>query len=79
MKKKTNIHIRYDSDADVLSMETSKTAPIEYAREMGNVVVHFTKRNQPVLLEVLEASTLLHKPGTRSFFRAARTVKDAVK
>lgn len=56
MKTKNTMLIRYDSDADVLSIEGSPSAPIDYAREMGNVVVHFGKGNEPVLIEVLEAS-----------------------
>jgi uncharacterized protein YuzE len=56
MKTKNTIQIRYDSDADVWSIESSPSAPIDYAREMGNVVVHFGKDNEPVLIEVLEAS-----------------------
>lgn len=45
---------KYDPDADVLSIEVSKK-PIDYAQEMGDLVVHFTKNNQPVLLEILHA------------------------
>ena len=33
--------------------------PIDFAREIGNVVVHFTKNNLPVLIEILEASKFL--------------------
>ncbi len=56
MKAKNTMLVRYDSDADVLSIEGSPTATIDHAREMGNVVVHFGKNNEPVLIEVLEAS-----------------------
>ncbi len=33
--------------------------PIDYAEEVGNIIVHFTKEGRPVLLEVLDASEFL--------------------
>ena len=60
MRAKNNkVKIRYDSDADVLSMEGSPNARIDHAKEMGNLVVHFGKNGEPVLIEVLEASSTL--------------------
>ena len=58
MKKKTSTKISYDSDADVLSMESAGRIAIDHAEEMGNLVVHFSKTNKPVLVEILEASSL---------------------
>ena len=58
MKKKLNTKISYDADADVLSMESSGRTTIDHAEEMGNLVVHFSKQNRPVLVEVLDASRL---------------------
>ena len=58
MKKKNNTKISYDSDADVLSMESGERSAIDHAEEMGNLVVHFSKKNRPVLVEILEASRL---------------------
>ncbi len=52
--------VSYEPEADVLSWQIS-AAPIEYASEMGNVIVHFSKKNVPVYIEVLEASKLLSK------------------
>ena len=46
--------LHYESDADVLSWEISKD-PIEYASEVGNFIVHFSKDHQPVFIEVLQA------------------------
>ena len=53
--------MRYDRGADVLTLETDRNAKIDYARELGNVVVHFTKNNVPVLVEILHASSLTQK------------------
>ncbi len=33
--------------------------PIDYASEMGNVVVHFSKNDEPVLFEILNAKVFL--------------------
>ena len=59
MKKKTNTKISYDADADVLSVESGGRTTIDHAEEMGNLVVHFSKQNRPILVEILEASKLL--------------------
>lgn len=48
--------ISYEPEADVLTVEVSRTAPIDFAKEVGNVVVHFTKQGIPVVVEVLDAS-----------------------
>ena len=58
MKKKNNTKISYDSDADILSLESVGKTVIDHAEEMGNSVVHFSKQNKPVLVEILDASTL---------------------
>jgi uncharacterized protein YuzE len=51
--KKTKIS--YEPEADVLTLELNKKS-IDHASEFDNIIVHFTKNDQPVLLEVLEAS-----------------------
>ncbi len=55
MSKNHHSIISYEPEADVVRIELTDT-PIDYAREMGNVVVHFSKDNIPVYLEILEAS-----------------------
>ena len=57
--KKEKTKIKYDPDADVLSMELSGGMKIDYATEAGNFVVHFSKKNIPVLVEVLQATQFL--------------------
>ncbi|TSC80049.1 MAG: hypothetical protein G01um101429_253 [Parcubacteria group bacterium Gr01-1014_29] len=59
--KKNDIKISYDADADVMSWETTQKGKIDYATEIGNFVVHFSKDNKPLLIEVLEASKILKK------------------
>ncbi len=58
MKNKNKTKISYEPEADVLMWEIIDK-PIDYAKEIGNVVVHFTKNNIPVLIEILEASKFL--------------------
>ena len=48
----------YEPEADVLRIEISKE-PIDYAKEMGNFVVHFSPQGLPVYLEILEAKKFL--------------------
>jgi hypothetical protein len=54
--KKSNTKISYDRDADVLSWEKTGRKKIEYASEVGDMIVHFATDNTPVLVEFLEAS-----------------------
>ena len=60
MKNKDKAKISYEPEADVLTWEITDK-PIDYAKEIGDVVVHFTKNNMPVLIEILEASKFLAK------------------
>jgi len=58
MRNKNRAKISYEPEADVLMWEITDK-PIDYAKEIGNVVVHFTKDGVPVLIEILEASKFL--------------------
>lgn len=57
---KNRTEINYEPEADVLTYEITNQ-PIDYAKEVGNIVVHFTKNDIPVLVEILEASQFLKK------------------
>ncbi len=60
MRNKQQPKIFYEPEADVLSYELS-SAPIDSVFEMGNVIVHITKRNTPVLVEILDAATFIRQ------------------
>ena len=47
--------VSYEPEADILRVEVSGK-PIDYAKEIGNFVVHFSKEGIPVYMEILEAS-----------------------
>ena len=59
--KKTMPKVSYDHDADVLTVAGAMKGRIDHARELDNFVVHFTKDDRPLLIEVLEASKVFGK------------------
>lgn len=46
--------IRYSKDVDILLVELSDK-PIDHAEEEGQLIIHFAKNGEPVLLEILDA------------------------
>ena len=46
--------IKYSKDVDALLIELSDK-PIDYAEESGQVILHFAKDGEPVLLEIFDA------------------------
>ena len=48
--------LRYDSEADVLSIMVVESGKLSHAEEMGDIVVHLGKSGEPLFLEVLNAS-----------------------
>ena len=47
--------ISYNRKNDILIYEVSEE-PIDYAEEVGPIIVHFSKKGKPVLMEILDAS-----------------------
>lgn len=60
MKHSIIPQLKYEPEADVLSWELSNS-PIDYAKEIGNFVVHFSKDGTPALVEVLQAKDFMRK------------------
>lgn len=52
--------IRYSKDVDALLIELSDK-PIDYAEEEGQLIMHFTKNGEPVLIEILDAREFVMK------------------
>ena len=50
--------IKYSKDVDAFIIEISDK-PIDYAEEEGQIIVHFTKEGEPVLLEILNAKEFM--------------------
>ena len=61
---------RYDPESDVLAVVLSKK-PFDYAEEMGDFIVHFSKKNKPVYVEILNASRFI-KNAARSLPPSSR-------
>lgn len=55
---KKKVKVQYEPHADVLSWELS-AKKIDYAQEVGNLVIHFTKDHDPVIVELLQAYDFL--------------------
>ncbi len=55
---------KYDPDADVLAITIAKT-PFDHAQEMGDFVVHFSKTDKPVYIEILNAHQFLTHAATK--------------
>ena len=60
--------INYDREEDILMIETAP-GKIDHAEEMGQIIVHFTEDDKPILLEILDASNFLSLV-TKSSLRA---------
>jgi len=50
--------IKYSKDVDALIIELSDK-PIDYAKEEGQIIIHFSKEGEPVLLEIFDAKDFI--------------------
>mgnify|MGYP001601864897 CR=1 FL=1 len=57
-KLKKDSEIIYEAEDDVLNIWLSRK-PIDYAEQNGDVIVHFTKNDEAVYVEILDASKFL--------------------
>jgi len=51
--------IKYESDADVLTVILREKGKLSHAEEVGDVVVHFDEYGKPLFMEILKASELV--------------------
>ncbi|OGM73799.1 hypothetical protein A3H19_00445 [Candidatus Woesebacteria bacterium RIFCSPLOWO2_12_FULL_39_9] len=52
--------VRYDKEDDVMMIWLSqKKAKVDYAEQSKDIIIHFSKDNKPVLLEILNAKEFL--------------------
>jgi len=59
------MNIKYSKDEDILLLEIS-AEKIDYAEEDGPLIIHYSKENKPVLIEILEASQVLFSIGLKN-------------
>ena len=45
----------YDPEANILSIELAQ-GQISHVREVGNILIHVSKAEKPILIEILDAS-----------------------
>lgn len=50
--------LKYYRDDDILVIRLSRT-PYDYAEKQGDFIVHFSKDNKPVRIEILNAKRFL--------------------
>jgi uncharacterized protein YuzE len=50
--------IKYSKDVDALLIELSDKQ-ITHAEDEGNVIIHFSSDNEPVLIEIFDASQFI--------------------
>lgn len=50
--------IRYEREDDVLTVVLSKQK-VDYAEQAGDLIVHFSRKNVPVFVEILNATKFL--------------------
>jgi len=51
--------IKYDDDADVLTIVLKGKGKLSHAEEIGDVIVHFDKNGKPLFMEILKASKII--------------------
>jgi len=51
--------IRYDEEADVLTIVLNEKGKLSHAEEMGDIVVHFDENGKPLFMEILRASKIV--------------------
>ena len=50
--------VSYNREEDIMMLEISSDS-IDFAEEMGPIIVHFSEKRKPVLLEILDASEFI--------------------
>jgi len=51
--------IKYDEDADVLTIILKEKGKLSHAEEVGDVIVNFDKNGKPLFMEILKASKMV--------------------
>jgi len=51
--------IKYEEDADVLTLVLKGKGKLSHAEEVGDIIVHFDEKGHPLFLEILKASKII--------------------
>lgn len=84
MKKNNKIQISYEPDADIVRLSWGEIKSIDHAEENGEVILHVNKKDEPVLVEILNASKVFQRPVLSNlkphpFFKRARRVSGSMR
>ena len=51
--------IKYEEKSDVLTLILKEKGKLSHAQEVGDIIVHFDDKGQPLFLEILKASKII--------------------
>ena len=51
--------IKYDDEADVITIILGEEGKISHAEEVGDIIVHFDEDEKPLFMEILKASKII--------------------
>jgi len=51
--------VKYDAEADVLTVVVVEKGKLAYAEEVGDIIVHFDENGKPLFMEILNASKII--------------------
>lgn len=51
--------VKYDPEADVLTVVVAEEGRLAYAEEVGDIIVHFDENGKPLFMEILKASKII--------------------
>ena len=51
--------IKYDDEADILTIVITEHGKLSHAEEVGDIIVHFDESGKPLFMEILRASKII--------------------
>ena len=51
--------IKYDDEADILTLVVAEKGKLSHAEEIGDIIVHFDENGKPLFMEILKASKIV--------------------
>jgi len=51
--------VKYDAEADVLTVIVAEEGKLSFAEEVGDIIVHFDEDGKPLFMEILKASKII--------------------
>ncbi len=51
--------IKYDDEADILTVVVADKGKLSHAEEIGDIIVHFDENGKPLFMEILKASKII--------------------